>query len=70
MLFKNAIIVTLMTMASASAETRFLSNVTKEEFLITEAAKKKFVADNMRLAAKRSHETLAYFKAHHEAGWL
>lgn len=45
----------------------FLTN--ENAYKAAEAARKKFVMEHIRLAAKRRHETLKYFKAHAHAAW-
>jgi flagellar biosynthesis chaperone FliJ len=46
----------------------FLRNMAA--FKQANAARARFVKEHMRLAARRHHHTLAYFKAHHHAGYV
>ena len=53
--------------SSSFGDLSFLNN--ESAYKAAEAARMKFITEHMRLAAKRKHETFAYFKAHHHAGW-
>jgi hypothetical protein len=46
----------------------FLNNMAA--FRAANAARAKYVKEHMRLAARRRHHTLAYFRAHHHAGFV
>jgi hypothetical protein len=72
-MFAKIAIIAAIAVASTSAtgnnfgDLSFLNN--EKSFHAAEAARAKFVKEHMRLAAIRRHKTLAYFRAHHHAGY-